>query len=58
MIGLPPSEAGGIHDTVALALPATAIGVSTTLGGALGVTWFETPAGPSPEELVATTSKT
>ena len=58
MIGLPPFEAGGVHDTAALAVPATAVGFSAALGGALGVTWFETPAGPSPDELVATTSKT
>ena len=33
MIGLPPFDAGGVHETVAWALPATAVGLRTAVGG-------------------------
>ena len=56
-MGLPPSEAGVVHSTVAWALPAVADGVRGAVGGPSGVTWFEVPAGPLPTELRATTVK-
>ena len=57
MIGLPPFEAGGVHDTAALAFPATAVGFSAALGGALGVTGLVVASDPVPTKFVAVIEK-
>jgi hypothetical protein len=62
-MALPPSLAGAVQETVALALPAVAetpVGAPGTVmtTGAIGVTLFEgTEAGPVPAALVAVTVK-
>ena len=54
MIGLPPFDAGGVHETVAWALPATAVGLRTTPGRSAGVLKVPTvAAGLVPTALVA-----
>ena len=60
MIGLPPSEAGAVQDTLAWALPEiadTAVGApGAPMTGAAGVTLFEAAeAGPLPATLAALT---
>ena len=59
VIGDPPLDAGGVNETVALALPAvatTAVGAPGTPGGAAGVTVFEALDGaPVPTAFVAVT---
>ena len=61
VIGLPPSEAGAVQETVAWALPAvaaTAVAAPGTVAGATGVTLLEaSDAGLLPIALVATTVK-
>ena len=63
-MGDPPSAAGGVHDTVAVVSPATAItsvgapGALVSIGGAVGTTMFVgAEGGPVPMALVAATVK-
>ena len=46
MIGLPPSDAGGVHETVAFSAPAAATAFIGGLGGPAGVTVFDGAEGP------------
>ena len=62
MIGEPPSDAGAVQETVACALPPSAVapvgGSGATEGPAAGVTGFEATDGAlSPTAFVATTVK-
>jgi hypothetical protein len=53
---LPPSTSGGVHDTVACALPATAVTRVGAAGGPIGVTGFDNAeAGPVAMSVVAVT---
>ena len=56
----PPSVAGAVQDTVAEALPATAVaavGAPGAVVAAAGVTEADVPAAPVPAALVAVTEK-
>jgi hypothetical protein len=56
VIGLPPLEAGAVHDTVACPAPAVAVTPVGAPGAAAGVTALDAAdAGPVPAEFVAVT---
>jgi hypothetical protein len=56
VIGLPPLDAGGVHETVAEALPAAAVTPVGAPGTLAGVTLFDADeAGPVPTLFVAVT---
>ncbi len=58
VIGLPPSEAGGVKATVAWPLPAVALPMVGAPGTPAGVTLFDAAdAGPLPTALAAFTVK-
>ena len=58
IMGLPPSEVGGVKVTVAWAFPAVAVPIVGAPGTVAGVTLFEgLDEGPVPTPLVAVTVK-